>query len=304
MKEDFQLQPQVALARARSGRTILLTALLAFAVGALIAGWLSWRGDFDRVLPREPASPVAELSAPADAPLRGEREASGRIDGMTSLETRLAMLEDRFSRLNLQANAASGNAARAEGLLVAFAVRRMVNRGQPLGYLEDQLKLRFANAQPRAVDTLVTFAHDPVTLDELDSRLDTIAPDLADLPRDTTTWRRVSTELSNLFTVRRDTTPAVRPETRIERSKLMLAAGKIDEAVSQVRRLPGAAAADGWVIDARRYGAAQQALDVIETTAMIDPRRLQDAQGRRVDQQSPLAQPTVAVGDTARADDR
>ena len=293
MEEDFQLQ-QIARARARTGRTILLTALLAFALGAVIAAWLGWRGDFDRVLPREAAAAVTF------APVDGVEDAvgqqsSGELRRVTGLEARLAMLEDRFSRLNLQANAASGNAARAEGLLVAFAARRMVNRGQPLGYLGDQLKLRFANAQPRAVNLLVNFARNPVTLDELDTRLDTLAPDLANLPRTTSTWARVQGGLMDFFTVRRELTPAVRPETRIERAKLMLGAGKVDDAVAQVRRLPGAALADAWIADARRYGAAQQALDLIETTAMIDSRRLQDAQGRRVDQQSPLAQPPGPV---------
>ena len=91
--------------------------------------------------------------------------------------------------------------------------------------------------------------------------------------------------------MRRDPSLAVRPEARIERAKLMLAAGQIDEAIGDVSRLPGATAASKWIEDARRYGEAQQSLDLIETTAMIEPRRLQDANGKRVDQQSPLAQP-------------
>ena len=40
---------------------------------------------------------------------------------------------------------------------------------------------------------------------------------------------------------------------------------------------------------ARRFEAAQKALDLLETTAMLEPTRLQDASGQAVDQPSPLA---------------
>src|SRR3546814_9831855 len=45
-------------------------------------------------------------------------------DHAAALTTRVSELEDRISRINVQAQAASGNAARAEGLLIAFAARR------------------------------------------------------------------------------------------------------------------------------------------------------------------------------------
>ena len=47
-----------------------------------------------------------------------------------------------------------------------------------------------------------------------------------------------------------------------------------------------------WMVSVRRYSQVQQALDLIETTAMLDPRNLQDSQGRRLEQASPLAGPT------------
>ena len=46
--------------------------------------------------------------------------------------------------------AASGNAARAEGLLIAFSARRTLERGNDLGYLGDQLRLRFGDAEANA----------------------------------------------------------------------------------------------------------------------------------------------------------
>src|SRR5690606_34403984 len=70
------------------------------------------------------------------------------------LDQRIAAMEQRLARLDLQAAAAEGNAARAEGLLIAFAARRSIERGAQLGYLADQLQLRFGNAQPVAVRTV------------------------------------------------------------------------------------------------------------------------------------------------------
>lgn len=290
MEQDLQLQPQLVASRAWSGRKVVVTVLVAFLLGAALAGWLVWHGDLKRVLPRT-AQSSAMIQPPAEP---AQAQAARELQAMSSLDTRLALLEDRFSRLNLQANAASGNAARAEGLLVAFAARRTIERAQPLGYLADQLRLRFANSQPRAVTTLIDFAQRPVTLSELDANLDVLAPQLADLPRDTTTWTRVQRSLANMFIVRRDPTPSVRPEARLERAKLMLAAGNTEEAVDEVSRMSGAAVAADWIKDARRYGAVQQALDVIETAAMIESHGLQDGAGRQVDQPSPLARPAVA----------
>ena len=61
----------------------------------------------------------------------------------------------------------------------------------------------------------------------------------------------------------------------------MLTSGRTDDAIAEVEKLPGADAAQGWITNARRYAAAQQALDVIETAAMLEPRGLQDRRARR-----------------------
>ncbi len=93
--------------------------------------------------------------------------------------------EQRIDQLSLQTQAASGNAARAESLLIAFAARRAIERGEPLGYLADQLRLRFEDARPNSVRTIIAAAESPLTLDELIARLDGLAPTLAnDAPRE------------------------------------------------------------------------------------------------------------------------
>ncbi|MEO6092836.1 MAG: hypothetical protein ABIT04_07690 [Novosphingobium sp.] len=295
MEENPQFRPQPAAAQATSGRSILPAALLAFLLGAAIVGWLGWQGELDRFLTHphsgEPFT-QASLGRAETEPNVAARAAAGVIgdhDAVNAMEVRLALLEDRFSRLSLQADAASGNAARAEALLIALAARRMIDRGQPLGYVEEPLKLRFGNAQPQAVRTLVAFAHEPLTLDALDARLDLLVPRLADAPLAAVGWTRLQRELASLFAVRRDPMPSLRPEDRVARAKLKLASGRLEAAIDEVGRLHGGVTADRWIADVRRYGAAQQALELIEATAMIDPRGPRDDQGRDVGQPSPLA---------------
>jgi hypothetical protein len=89
------------------------------------------------------------------------------IDGANALTARVAELEQRLSRITLEAESASGNASRAEGLLVAFAVRRALDRGLSLGYLDAQLRLRFGDDQPNAVKTIIDTSREPVTLEQL-----------------------------------------------------------------------------------------------------------------------------------------
>lgn len=275
----------------------LFVALVAFVLGAGVVAWASVEGYLGRVLPvpRAQESEPAELAgAVEEAPVAPEAEpmsAQQRMAAIGSVEGRLALLEDRLSRIDFQTDAAWGNAARAEGLLIAFAARRMVERGEPLSYVADQLRLRFMNAQPRAVETIIAFSKDPVTLDELSARLEALSPELTATEPETSLWERARREVGSLFTVRRDSSALLTPSARIDRARVMLTARRIGKAISEVERLPGAQAADTWIADARRYSEVQQALDLLETTAMLEPSRLKDAEGHKVDQPSPLATP-------------
>lgn len=284
--------------RSRSGA--IFAALLAFLLGALLIAWAGSRGYLDRFQPAPDASGTAapalvtneEGALPEAEATMAPSATPEQLARIGTLEGRLAMLEDRLSRLDDQTDAASGNATRAEGLLIAFAARRMIDRGEPLSYVADQLRLRFADAQPRAVQTIIDFSRNPVTIDELRARLEALSPELSLTDRKQSLWERARREVGSLFAVHRDSSALLTPQARIERANVMLTARRVGKAIGEVERLPGAEAADGWVADARRYQQAQQALDLLETTAMLEPRRLQDAEGRKVDQPSPLASPT------------
>lgn len=312
MQDQTDTRPLPAAPRRRTGRRILTGFVLLMLIGLGALSWLVWSGRMQVPFLSASRQPGLALHAPAPAPagtqpapapsqaaaLPQVQASSSPAVPLGTVEARLALLEERLSRLDLQATAASGNAARAEGLLIAFAARRMIDRGTQLGYLEDQLKLRFADAQPNAVRTIVEAGHAPVTLDGLLAQLDSLAPKLdAATPTDDT-WTRIKREMAELFVIRHETNPPVSAADRIQSAKLMLAAGRAGDAVNEIQRLPGSANAGEWIAQVRRYDQVQRALDLIETTAMLDPRNLQDSQGRRVEQASPLAGPTASPSPT------
>lgn len=288
--------------RPRSRSITVFIALMAFIMGAALVAWAASHGYLSGVLTSPEAQetteavaetlvePAALPNAAATAP--APKTSAAQMAAISSVEGRLAMLEDRISRLDFQTDAASGNAARAEGLLIAFAARRMIDRGEPLSYVADQLKLRFMNAQPRAVDTIIAFSKSPVTIDELSARLEALSPGLTGVETKESLWDRARHEFGALFVIRRDSSALVSPSARIDRAKVMLTARRISNAVAEVERLPGAEQAQTWIADARRYEDVQHALDLLETTAMLEPTRLKDAEGHKVDQPSPLATPT------------
>lgn len=211
------------------------------------------------------AEPVDRPAAMASAPLTPE---SSR-----ALAVRVADLEDRLSRINVAAQAASGNAARAEGLLVAFAARRVIDKGVPLGYIEGQLRLRFGDQQPRAVDTIIETGNQPVTLENLRIGLEDIAGELVSGSDIGGFWSNFRREMSELFVVREEGTPSPVPTQRLARAKRSLDAGNVDAAIEEVEAMPGREAADEWLIAARRYARVREALDLIETAAILEPLR-------------------------------
>ena len=286
-------------------KAILGVALSSFLFGAVLVGYFYWYADetrettaqlagempaveadaIDAEIMPEPspsatASEAAEVAEAAEAVERVEEQQGG-------IDQRLAAAEQRLARLDLQAQAAAGNAARAEGLLIAFAARRAIERGAELGYLADQLRLRFGDALPNAVSTIISASRNPVTLDELLARLEGLGPQLSEGDREAS-WKEFKREVAALFVIRREDTPSPQPKSRMERARLFLESGRIDAAIAEVEYLPGAAKAEGWIADAKRLSAAMQALDLVETAAVLEPRRLRDGAGNRIDQPSPV----------------
>ncbi len=293
--------------RPSSGRGALLAAVLAFFAGGGLAGWLVWYNvagagvgtppaaqasvagtHTDEAIGATPA--VTANPTPLTAAIQAEQTAERVAEQQGGLDQRLAAAEQRLTRLDLQAQAAAGNAARAESLLIAFATRRAVERGAELGYLADQLRLRFGDQWPNAVGTVIEFSRRPVRLDSLVARLEGLGPQLR-ASSEGPSWAAFERELGQLFVFRRETTPSPQPQRRLERARWALEQGRYQAAIDEVRGMPGADKAEAWIKDAERYKQAMDALEVIETAAVLDQRGLRDGAGNPVQQLSPLVVP-------------
>lgn len=282
--------------RRGSARGLILAALLAFAAGGGLVGWMM-RDRPEAARQDAPAKPVA-VAVPGGAapgPALGAAptplaEVERVAEQQGGLDQRLAATEQRLAKLDLQAQAAAGNAARAESLLIAFATRRAIERGAELGYLADQLRLRFGDQWPNAVSTIIEFSRKPVRLDSLTARLDGLGPQLRESDEGPS-WTSFKRELKELFVVRRESTPSPEPQRRLERARWALEQGRYQAAIDEVKAMPGATKAQVWIADAERYKKAMDALEVIETAAVLDQRGLRDGAGNPVQQLSPLVRP-------------
>lgn len=292
---------------------VMTAAVFSFVLGAGLVGYIVWynmspQDAADQAVAEPvaaaPASPTplavpSAIISPTPTPLAEVLEAETpeqAVEAVTrvaeqqgGLDQRLAAAEQRLTRLDLQTQAAAGNAARAEALLIAFATRRLIERGDELGYLADQLRLRFGDERPNAVNTIINFSRSdpPVRIDTLLARLEGLGPQLQETSGGPS-WAAFRRELGELFVIRRESTPSGQPERRLERARYAMEQGRYRSAIEEVKAMPGAAKAESWIADAERYAAAMDALENIEAAAVLDQRGLRDGAGNRVDQLSPI----------------
>ncbi len=268
--------------RQRPIRTAMIVAVLAFIIGAILMGWAllrwtparEWLASDATPANTSVAVPNVVAALPPAAPLETVPAAPPAIVApATALEVdaRVSELEARIARADLRAAAAAGNAGRAEGMLIAFAARRAIDRGTGLGYIEGQLRERFGAAQPRAVAQVIAAAQRPVTLVMLRQQLDAVAPQLTGGGKDEDWWAATQRTLGSLIVVRRESSGSPAPDQRLARARLMIDGGQVDGALAEVARLPNAAAANDWSALARRWIEAHQALDILEASAIMPP---------------------------------
>ncbi len=251
---------QTATATSRRGFTfkhIMLLILCAFVGGAIVAYVIADKYGF---------------LTPSDAPVAAESSTGAAGNVATTDASVIAQpVTDQMVPTFPSPNMLSPEAARADGLLLTYAVRRTIDKGAPLGNLAEQLRLRFGATQPQSVAAVLSAGQAPVTIDALKTELRGLAPVLLTGNRDDSTWATVKRELSELFVLREENGPSLAPNERLIRAEALVDAGKLDLAVTEVVALPGASIAQSWMARAKRFSDARKALDRLEQVAILQP---------------------------------
>ncbi len=237
--------------------------------------------------PAAAPTPAAAAPSPTDLDTLALREAA--------LTAQIANLEARVARTDGDSAQAAARAGRAEAILTAFAARRAIDRGAGLGYLEAQLRERFGATLPNDVNAVIRAARAPVTLEDLREGLNGAAPVL--LSQKSDWWAGIGSELRSLVVIHRAGTPSPLPSDRLARARRMIDMGNVDGALGEVRRLPGAGEAAGWIAAARRWIDARRALDTLEAAAITGAIAPPRVMGTPV-----MPAPTPAPSPTAEAE--
>lgn len=260
----------------RSWRLLWLAALIVvgFALGIAATAWALGRSETlrERVLGAPPV--VAVQPAPA-LPLGDMPNAAAQTNvEIDDLAQRLGTVESRVEEIGRQSDTVVGNIDRSEGLLLALAARRALDRGVALGYLESLLRDHFGGSDPQAVATIMAASRDPVTLETLRTGLDAIPDDALTAHEGESWWQGFRRELGSIIMIRRADEAPRQPVDRLARARHLLDDGQVDRALAEVARLPGRTAAGPWVAQARRYVTARNALDRIEMASLIKPQEV------------------------------
>ena len=251
---------QTATATSRRGFTfkhIMLLILCAFVGGAIVAYVIADKYGF--------------LTS-TDAPMAAE-SSTGPVGNVaaTDADAIAQPVTDQMVPSYPSLNMLSPEVARADGLLLIYAVRGAIDKGAPLGALAEQLRLRFGATQPQSVAAILSAGQAPVTVDALKTELRGLAPVLLTGNRDDSTWATVKREMSELFVLRKENGPSLAPNERLIRAEALVDAGKLDLAVEEVAALPGASIAQSWMARAKRFSDARKALDRLEQVAILRP---------------------------------
>ncbi len=270
-------------------RTIILFLLIAFIGGTVAAGWAITKYDLFQTNSENEAIVVDrdaianEQAASNEQAVASEAANSQSVVSRENIENqndtindqlineRVDSLDDRLSRINVQAQQASGNADRTESMLIAFSARRAIDSGSALGYVENELRLKFGNSNPDDVRAIIDASNNPVRLATLQNQLDIASEILLSPSSDASTWDIIQKEIGELFVIRKAGSQPPQPERRLARIKTALANRDVKTAILEMEQMPGAENARDWIALARRYIRVQQALDAVEKTAISIP---------------------------------
>jgi hypothetical protein len=263
--------------KSRPLRAIMIAMGLAFLGGLAVMGWAFMHWAPAQKMLSAPAADAPPLPTPGGMPAVSQAAPTPQPAAPPIDEARVSALEAKLADIDRRAAAASDQASRAEGLLLAAAARRAVDRGVPLGYLEGQLNAHYGTAQPLAVANIIAASQTPVTLESLRAGLDGVMIETAPSAAKADWWGKLRANFSGLITVRKAGEPSAAPDERLARARLALTTGAVENALAEVARLSGGASTNGWIANARRYIEAHKALDLIETAALTRPDTVKSA---------------------------
>lgn len=254
------------LARRSPLPLIAVAVLLAFVAGLAAMALVSarYRTAHPAVVAAAPPPAVPVVVRPVAATMPTDPATlAGRE---TLLAAQLGAIEARTGTVAAAAAAASGQASRAEAMLIAFAARRAIDRGLRLGALEAPLRARFGPAQPQALAAIVGASRSPLTLEDLRAGLELLSTDL--VAGNDGWWTGVRHELGSLIVIHKAGTPSPAPTDRLARIRRLVDTGQVEAALAEVGRMPGADDAGNWIAAAHRYVDVHRALDTLEAAAI------------------------------------
>lgn len=252
---------------AQAIRGLVRGAIALFVLGAAALIWTFWHEGAPAPSPSTtPQSTTARPAAPTSA---GPPPAPFSL---SVAEARMAALETRLAQAERQATNAKGDASRAERLLILISVRRVVDQGLPLGYLENLLQTQFGGAAPSDVALIVAGARQPITLSRLTQELKNVQPRLATPSTQGNVISAALEDVRSLVVIRRAGTASDAPSQKLARAQQAMAQDRVDLAIREVAAMPGAAQAQDWLNRARRYVAIRAALSRLEAASLMTPK--------------------------------
>lgn len=233
-------------------------------------------------LARRLAALEAELAAIRTAPPAGsgaadtaalaarlqalEAEARRIAEAEAATAGRLAALAADMDAAGVTSGAVAAATAEVRDIFLVVSLRRLVERGRPLGAFDPLLRQQFGTREPSAVAAVVAWSGAPVSRAMLAERLDSLAGSYSGAKADGSAqargfWDRLWQRLSGLVEIRQGPETVAAP---LIRARARLAEGDLPAAIAHAAAEPETAALAAWLEDARRLQAAEDALDRLE----------------------------------------
>jgi hypothetical protein len=226
-----------------------------------------------------PLSPSAAADSGAEAVgsrLQAlEAEARRLAEAEAATAARLAGLAADMAAAGVTSGAVAAATAEARDIFLLVSLRRLMDRGRPLGAFDPLLRQQFGTREPSAVAALVAWSTAPVGRAGLAERLDTVAaaepasgtganpgPSPGASPGATAGfWARLWQRLSGVVEIRQGPEQVPAP---LVRARARMAEGDLAAAIALVAAEPETPGRAAWLEDARRLQAAEDALDRLE----------------------------------------